>query len=78
MALSNDRIGPYCGMQTAALLLDRHPVTVSRLVKNGTLKSEFLGNKRVFVMADVVKLADRLKKKKKKSEKRGQELLPSS
>lgn len=62
MALSNDRIGAFCGVQTAAVLLDKHPKTIKRWIKRGLLQAEMVGGKFVLNAADVVKLAAAMKK----------------
>lgn len=62
MALSNDRIGPFCGVQTAAVLLDKHPKTIYGWIKAGKLQAEMVGNKLALLTKDVVALAAAEKK----------------
>lgn len=57
MGLSNDHVGPFCGVQWAAVYLDKHPGTVRRMIKDGRLKADRWGQKLMMKKADVERLA---------------------
>ena len=60
MALSNDKIGRYCGVQSAAIILDVHPKTIYRWAKSGKIPSERVHGKIVMDMKKLLKIKNKV------------------
>ena len=62
MGLKNDKIGLYCGVPAASVLLDVHPKTIYKRVRAGTIPAGKVGNKIFFTMTDLIEIRNKEQK----------------